>query len=238
MRRAIIFEYERLADNLANYVGLMNFRFMNLCIKAEPASLIPVEISIDGEKEKLENCADVAKEDDYQFMIIPKFEEDLKDIMRGIALSHPEFKQEIQTKTVVVPDEDGGERDYDVKYLLLTMPEVDDDRYDVLKEGVKLIYDDCKLRMEAANNKAKVKFSQLAFTETKENLELLDKELDKLNKQWNEQRDKLRDNKIEEIDAAYNKWLGSFGREEIARMEEEDAHSTDAGMSMKMKSDK
>lgn len=238
MRRAIIFEYERLADNLANYVGLMNFRFMNLCIKAEPASLIPVEISIDGEKEKLENCADVAKEDDYQFMIIPKFEEDLKDIMRGIALSHPEFKQEIKTKTVVVPDEDGGERDYDVNYLLLTMPEVDDDRYDVLKEGVKLIYDDCKLRMETANNKAKIKIAQLAFTETKENLELLDKELDKLNKQWNEQRDKLRDNKIEEIDAAYNKWLGSFGREEIARMEEEDAHSTDAGMRMKMKSEK
>ena len=234
MRRAIINEYEKLTTNLSNYVGVMNFRFMNLCVKAEPVSLLPVEVMVEGEPKKLEDCASVAKKNDYQFMLLPKLEEDLKAIMRGVAMSHPEFKQEIITNSVTVPDPDGNDREQEVKYLEVTMPEVDDERYEVLKKGVDAIYDECKIQMEVANNKAKAKFTELAFTETEENLDLLNKELEKLNTQWNGQRDKLRDAKIEEIDNAYNKWLGVQGQKEIARMEEEDARGVDAVRSMKM----
>lgn len=234
MRRAIINEYEKLAGNLSNYVGVMNFRFMNLCVKAEPVSLLPVEVMVEGESKKLEDCASVAKKNDYQFMLLPKYEEDLKSIMKSVALSHPEFKQEIITNSVTVPDPDGNEREQEVRYLEVTMPEVNDDRYDALKKGVDVIYDECKAQMEVANNKAKVKFTELAFTETEDNMDLLKKELDKLNTQWNEQRDRLRDAKLEEINSAYNKWLGTKAQEEIARMEEEDARGVNAGMSTKM----
>ena len=49
-----------------------------------------------------------------------------------------------------------------------------DDRYDVLKDGVDVIYQDCKAQMEFANNQAKAKFAQLKEVETADNLKLLD----------------------------------------------------------------
>lgn len=234
MRRAIIREYDKLAENLSNYVAVMNYRFMNLCVKAEPVSLLPIEITIEGESQKLEECVKMAKDGDYKFVLFPNYEEDMKDIMRGIAMVHPEFKQEIKTINVGVPDENGNKKDRETKYLQLTMPEVNDDRYDVLTQGVKLIYDDCKLQMEVANTKTNAKLAGLTPGESEENIDLLNKELDKLNAQWNEQRDKLRDDKLEEINTAYTKWLGAQGQQEIAKMEEEDARGVGAGMSMKM----
>jgi hypothetical protein len=234
MRRAIIREYDKLAENLSNYVAVMNYRFMNLCVKAEPVSLLPITVMIDGESQKLEECVQLGKDGDYMFALFPKYEEDMGSIMRGVALAHPEFKQEIKQMSVTVPEENGREREQEVDYLQVTMPEVDDERYDVLKEGVKLVYDECKAQMEVANNKAKVKFTELSVIETKENLELLDNELDKLNNQWNAQRDRLRDIKLEEINSAYNKWLGAQAQKEIAMMEEEDARGTDAVNSTKM----
>jgi hypothetical protein len=234
MRRAIIREYDKLAENLSNYVAVMNYRFMNLCVKAEPVSLLPITVMIDGESQKLEECVQLGKDGDYMFALFPKYEEDMGSIMSGVALAHPEFKQEIKQMSVTVPEENGREREQEVDYLQVTMPEVDDERYDVLKEGVKLVYDECKAQMEVANNKAKVKFTELSVIETKENLELLDNELDKLNNQWNAQRDRLRDIKLEEINSAYNKWLGAQAQKEIAMMEEEDARGTDAVNSTKM----
>lgn len=234
MRRAIIREYDKLADKLSNYVGVMNYRFMNLCVKAEIVSLLPVKVMIEGESQKLEECANVLQESETEFRILPKYEEDLKDIMVGITMAHPEFKQDIKSMTVDIPDEDGAVQQQDYKYILLSMPAVDDDRYKVLKDGVKLSYDECKLQMEVANDRSKAKFAELASTETEGNMDLLKKELDKLNDQWNEQRDKLRDAKLDEINKAYNKWLATMAQNEIARMEEEDAHSLRSGMSMKL----
>lgn len=234
MRRATINEYEKLADKLSNNVGVMNYRFMDLCVKAEPVSLLPVEVLIEGETKKIEECANISKEGDFQFEVFPNYEEDLNAIMKSVMRFHPEFKQEIKTTRVSISDENGQDKGYDIRYLLLTMPEVNDDRYDVLKEGVKVIYNECKVQMELANNKSKVKFAELAMGETKENLELLDKELDKLNNQWNTQRDNLYNAKLQEIEDAHNKWLAEQDELERKRQEDEAAHSETAATSMRM----
>ena len=234
MRRATINEYDKLADRLANCVGSMKYRFLNLCVKAEPVSLVSVEVFIEGEFKKIEDCCKVAKDDDYHFKLFPNYEEDLLAIKLSVAKAHPEFKQEDKTISLVVPDDTGKDTEYQVKYLLLTMPEVDDDRYDVLTEAVKVIYDECKVRMEHANGKSKKTFADLAPGETKEDLERLDKELDKLNADWNTKRDTLRDAKLKEIDDAYNRWLSGVGQQEIAKMEADDAHGVGSAMSMDM----
>ena len=78
---------------------------------------------------------------------------------------------------VTVPDRNGEERNIDAKYILLTMPEVDDNRYDVLKEAVKVEYNLCKEQMEGANIVAQTKFATLAAGETKEDLETLTRNL-------------------------------------------------------------
>ena len=215
----------------------MDFRFRNLCIKSDPMALLPVKVLIEGELQNIEKCADVGKDNDYQFMVFPKYEEDLGQIAKGILEVHPEFKVEGKTMPIESVDENGNDQTVDVKYLLLTMPVVNDDRYKVLKDGVDAIYQDCKIQMESANNISKAKFAELALGETKEDLDKLDKELKKLNKQWNEQRDKIHQAKLDDIEEAHNKWLAEQAEQMQQRTEQENARGEEAAHSMKINSD-
>lgn len=237
MRRATIMEYDKLADKLSKYVGQMNFRFMDICVKAEPGALLNVQVFVEGEFLKLEDCAKIAKPDDFNFMLIPQYEEDLAPIQRALFQVHPEFKVRVDTLQVDTVDNNGNKQNHDVKYIHATMPEVDDDRYDVLKDAVKVVYDECKAYMETANNTSKVKFAALAPGETPEDLENLDEALKKLNKDWNGQRDKLYEKKLKEIEEAHNKWLAENNERNMIRQEEEAARNEEAVRSMRLDAD-
>ena len=237
MRRATIREFDSLGEKYTNYIGIMDFRFRNLCIKSDPMALLSVKVLIEGELQNIEQCADVGKDNDYQFMVFPKYEEDLGQIAKGILEVHSEFKVEGKTMPIESVDENGNDQTVDVKYLLLTMPVVNDDRYKVLKDGVDAIYQDCKIQMESANNISKAKFAELAPGETKEDLDKLDKELKRLNKQWNEQRDKIHQAKLDDIEEAHNKWLAEQAEQMQQRTEQENARGEEAVHSMKINSD-
>lgn len=232
MRRATIAEYDRLADKLASLVAMMDYRFKNICVKAEEVSLLPITARIEGEDKNLEDCATIGKDDDYHFMIFPKYDEDMMDIAVAIARVHPEFRQERKAMPVTVPDRDGNEKEVDAKYILLTMPEVDDERYDVLKEAVKVEYNLCKEQMEGANIVAQAKFATLAAGETKEDLDILQEEVDKLNEEWSGKRDDIHAAKLKEIEDAHRKWQEEQAESNQQRREEEAARGERAGTSM------
>jgi len=234
MRRATIKEYNKLSENLSNFVARMNYRFLNLCVKAEAASLLSVEVLVEGELQHLEKCTMLSKKDDYNFVIIPNFDEDMPSVGNAIFAVHPEFKQKMETTKVDMLDENGQTKTHEVKYLLVTMPDVDDDRYDVLTNGVKAAYEECKFQMETTNKVSSVKFAELAAGETEEELDRLKKELEKMNKQWNDHRDKLYNDKLQEIEDAHNKWLAELDEQEQKRQEEEAAHSESVARSMKL----
>lgn len=234
MRRVIVNEFNNLADRLSNNVGVMGYRFMNLCVKAEPVSLLPVKVLVEGKLEDLDKCSTIGKDGDYRFLIFPKFDEDILSIVRGIAESHPEFKIEGKSTTVESSDESGNDKTVDVKYLSVTMPDVDDNRYDVLKDGVDAVYQECKAQMEQANEVAKPKFAELMVGESKENIDLLDNELKKLNKQWEDHREKLHQAKLDEIEEAHNKWLAEQEEQLLQRTEQENARGEEAAHSMRM----
>lgn len=234
MRRATIAEYDRLADKLASLVAMMDYRFKNICVKAEEVSLLPITARIEGEDKNLEDCATIGKDDDYHFMIFPKYDEDMMDIAVAIARVHPEFRQERKSMPVTVPDRDGNEKEVDAKYILLTMPEVDDERYDVLKEAVKVEYNLCKEQMEGANIVAQAKFATLAAGETKEDLDILQEEVDKLNEEWSGKRDDIHAAKLKEIEDAHRKWQEEQEESNQQRREEEAARGESAATSMKI----
>ena len=54
MKRSIISQFDQYKERLGGYVGMMSFWYMNLCVKAEEASLIPVEVPIEDELKKIE----------------------------------------------------------------------------------------------------------------------------------------------------------------------------------------
>lgn len=237
MRKTVIKEFEKLGEDLSNYSAMFAYRLMNLCVKAEEVSLLSVQVPVDGELQKLEECTTISKKDEYSFMIFPIYDEELPAVGQGIMQMHPEFKQEIQSMTVKGVEINGTLADKDVRYILVTMPEVDDNRYDVLKEGVQLCYDECKVQMETANLKADARFATLTVDEADEEMDRLKQAREQLNDQWNGQRDKIYNDKLQEIEDAHNKWLEEQNEQEQKRQEEEAAHSETAAHSMKLNQD-
>ena len=205
MKRALSNQYDQLYEKLKGYVAMMNFRFINLCIKADPVALIPVTVNVEGADKPLEQVAMTAKKDDYRFWIVPKYDEDWDSICRGIAKVHPEFKQSEGSFKVDNIGENGEGRE--VRYIELLMPEVNKKRYDALKDAVDVIYQECKTLMEAAVTKSKAEIAFQSVGEPKEDLDGMNKAVDKLDKDCKEQRDKLRDKKLQEIEDAYKTWL-------------------------------
>lgn len=237
MRRAVLKEYDLLGESLSNYSAVFGYRLKNFCVKAEEVSLLPIKVLIEGELQLLEDCTTIGKPDEYSFMIFPRYDEDMTILGQSIMVAHPEFKQEIKSMTVDSVDEKGDPKEVDVRYILLTMPEVDDDRYDVLTDGVKLCYDECKAQMEAVAAQADARFAELLVVESEEDQEKLKKGVEALKKQWDDHRDNIYNEKMQEIEDAHNKWLAEREAKEQKRQEDEATHSDSAARSMKIDQD-
>ena len=237
MKRAIYKEYDLYGDDLSGHCARFAYRLMNLCVKAEEVSLLPVEVLVEGELQKIEECSKIAKKDEYSFMVVPNFEEDLPVIAQGVFLEHPEFKQDIQSMTVDGVDEEGKPVSSDIAYLLLTMPKVDDDRYKVLKDSAKVLYDECKAAMELATASADVKLSPLMIDESEEDIKRFNKMRDQLEADWNGKREELYNEKLQEIEDAHNTWMADNVESILDRFEDEAAHNDNAGYSMSLNSE-
>lgn len=236
MKRAIIKQLSQLSDRQQGYVAGLNYRYMNLCVKAEMASLIPVEVMIEGEANRIEDVAYVGQKegDDYSIYIIPKYEEDIPAIGQAVAMRHPEFKQEIGSEKVEVDDENGEQ---EVNFLRVIMPEVDDDRRDVLKDATDLFYDQCKADMEAAQAEADAQIAVLAAEEKPADMDEIKKNREKINDTWNMHRDKLHEAKLKEIEDAYRKWVAERNAANQKQMEKDAAQSQTIAKSMRITPD-
>lgn len=234
MKRAIYKEFDQYGDDLSGHCARFSYRLMNLCVKAEEVSLLPVEVLIDGDLQRIEECSKIAKKDEYSFMVVPDYEEDLPAVAQGVFLEHPEFKQTIESMTVDGVDEEGKPVSSDVPYLLLTMPKVDNERYKVLKDSAKLLYDECKAAMELATAGADVKLPPLMVGESEEDIKQFNKMRDQLEAEWNGHREKVYQEKLQEIEDAHNLWMADNVEVLLDRFEDEAAHNDNAGTSFKL----
>lgn len=232
MKRSVINLYNQMQERYSGLVTQMNFRFLNLCVKAEEASLLPVKVNIEGEAQNLEDVATTAKKNDYEFVIVPTYTDDLPHVAQGIAMVHPEFKQSIENMKVDSMNIKQEKVERDIPYILLTMPEVDDDRHDFMKETANAVYEDCKVRMEEEKTKAAAQLVPL-LTDDPE-ADDITRYFDMLAKEWQTKRDNMHKAKIKEIEEAYEKWLSDYAKSQINQMEDEAAHSHMAAKNLKM----
>jgi uncharacterized protein YukE len=237
MKRAIYKEFDQYGDDLSGHCARFSYRLMNLCVKAEEVSLLPVEVLIDGDLQRIEECAKIAKKDEYTFMVVPNFEEDLTAVAQGVFLEHPEFIQKVESMTVDGVDEEGKPVSSDMPYLLLTMPAVDDDRYKVLKDSAKALYEECKAAMELATAGADVKLPPLMVGESEEDIKRFNKMRDQLEAEWNGHREKVYQEKLQEIEDAHNLWMADNVESILDRFEDDAAHNDNAGSSFRLNYD-
>ena len=218
MKREIIKEFDMLGDALSTLNAQFAYRLMNLCVKAEPVSLLSIEAIIEGESQQLEDCSQIGQEDDYSFQIFPNYDGDIPALAQAIFMEHPEFKQEMKTMQVDISTEEGKSDMQDVHYILVTMPAVDDNRYDVLKNGVNAFYEENKAQMEAVSAKYDAKLATLLDGESDEDVQKVKEARDKQTQTWYEQRDKIYNDKLAEIEEAHVKWQNEQKKDKLNRL--------------------
>lgn len=224
MRKAISLMLGELQKKMSAYAALLNYRYMNLCVKAEPVSLLPVTVQLPEDEVDIEDVADITIPREDQLQVYPKDQAFLLPISKAIFVAHPEFKIE----------EVADENDEDEKTLLLTMPEVNKDRHDVLINGVDVLYEEAKAKLQVNFTEysgrivEKTKdFHPDEIKEAKDALEDVNKQHTDLIKQYTEAKKK-------EIEDAYQRYLTNQAQKETARKEEEAAHDEKAGLGMKL----
>ena len=233
MNAHILREINDANSKFSAYYSLLDLRYKNLCAKADGASLMPVTVIADGYECNIEEVSMVAKPNDYQLVVIPSEERYLRDVVEGIFEAHPEFKMKMMVK-----DKDGvrelneSESDSTEKgerFLLYTMPDVDKNRRDVLRQGVKNLYEECNAKIKLVDADAKRRMEEGSFVSTQKDM---DEGFEALKQSYDlikEKIDKLQQMKLEEIEEAYYRYLE--GQSADGTKTEEDY---DVRMGMKM----
>lgn len=223
MKKAIEILIGEMESKLGGYAALLSYRFMNLCVKAEPAALISVVIEgQEGDVLNLENVARARLANTYQYQIVPMTPDLLVPICKGMMKSHPEFKQE-----VVTPDDDNKiyPTQENEKHLMLTVPEVNKDRYDFLMDAVQTLYDQCKVQMDKVNTSYSAKLVTKTAGLPKEEIDEAKEKMEKGQKMYSDLRDQYLSAKQKEIEEAYQKYL----TEDKAKQDEADERAAARG---------
>ena len=221
MRKSIQILLGEMDAKLTGYSSMLNYRYMNLCVKAEPAALLSMTITdIEGNLYHIEEVADSMQADEFTFEIVPHEMEMLPFIQKGIEEAHPEFKQEV----IKPKDEDhffmANTVEYEAeRHIVCKMPEVDNNRYDVLKESVKTLYDQCMTEIE----KVKAKYTQILADKTselpKKEADEAKEKLEALGKQYSDTCKLYYDDKMKEIEESHQKWLASQAEERLSNLQ-------------------
>jgi len=212
-------------QKMGAYLSLLDLRYKNLCVKADPVSLLPVTIDTGTEQLDLENVANVSIPNEFQLAIYPHIPAYTHDIVRGVFEAHPEFKLEIrdmneERKNKENDSEEEGpdmsqlgldeafdEDSEETKYLLYTMPEVDKNRRDFLNNGVSALHQQCKVRLDAEYAAGLKRFEEAEIYSSEKDMQEARQDLKDILEDVKDKADQKLQEKQLEIEEAYQHYL-------------------------------
>ncbi len=220
MRITVYKLLQEAQQKMNGYAVYMNYQFMHFGVKAEPAALLSVEVEVGGERMNLEDVADVAIPQDDQFALIPKEQDFLFDICKAVAQAHPDYK--IGQKSINGEEEDSldGEED---RYVLCTMPEVNDDRHDVGMNYVKAIYEEMTAKIDTTHAAYGAEIIKQLASAKPEEIDEAKEELQKIYDQMKDICKSYREEKEKQIEEAYQDYLKKKAEAEQAESERQAA---------------
>lgn len=224
----ILSEYDNV---LSGYTALLNLRLMNLCVKAEAAALLSVEIPFKGEKKRIEDVSKVAVPADEYMEVYPLHEDLIQPIIQGVLEVHPEFKPSQESVHI-------EEQDKDFRFVRFTMPDVDANRRDLLNSGVDACVSITKAQIDASKQRYLIRLAP-------EMQGLSDKQMDEVKKQFDkyydmnmELTDSSVDEKKKEIEAGYQRYLTKQKEKQQAAKDKKAAEGDDAKKTLDRKKKK
>ena len=187
---------KELQEKLNAYLALLNYRYSNLCVKAELGALMPVTVAAEKEY-NIEDVAKVATPDEYHFEIYPNHQDYQKPIVEAVFDVHPEFKMEVE--------KDPG--DSGTTHIVYTMPEVDKNRRDLLNSTAKVFYEECNVDIEKECGKYISSMSGLDGHLSPEEFREISMVLKHTREDYREKSKDLHEKKLAEIEEAYQQYL-------------------------------
>lgn len=187
---------KELQEKLNAYLALLNYRYSNLCVKAELGALMPVTVAAEKEY-NIEDVAKVATPDEYHFEIYPNHRDYQKHIIEAVFDVHPEFKMEVE--------KDPG--DSGTTHIVYTMPEVDKNRRDLLNSTAKVFYEECNVDIEKECGKYILSMSDLDGHLSPEEFREISMVLKHTREDYREKSKDLHEKKLVEIEEAYQQYL-------------------------------
>ena len=223
MRKSIEALISEMKSKMSGYAVMLQYRYMNLCVKAEPAALLSFTVTDDeGEETNLEEVASAGLANDYQFEIYPNDPKMVFAICKGIKEAHPEFK--IDTRT----EESDEESEENQVVIVCTMPEVNKDRHDLLIEGVDTLYDQCKAKLDANHATYKTRLTAKLVESSEDDIQEAEDELEKVYKTHDDICLEYKEEKVKEIEEAYQRYLDEQKKKQDAADERAAARGENA----------
>ena len=223
MRKSIEALISEMKSKMSGYAVMLQYRYMNLCVKAEPAALLSFTVTDDeGEETNLEDVASAGMANDYQFEIYPNDPKMVFAICKGIKEAHPEFK--IDTRT----EESDEESEENQVVIVCTMPEVNKDRHDLLIEGVDTLYDQCKAKLDANHATYKTRLTAKLVGSSEDDIQEAEDELEKVYKTHDDICLEYKEEKVKEIEEAYQRYLDEQKKKQDAADERAAARGENA----------
>ncbi|MBR5723898.1 MAG: hypothetical protein IKX62_00810 [Bacteroidales bacterium] len=234
MRKSIISLLDEAQKKMGGYVSLLNYRYMNLCIKALPEALLAIMVKTEDGDEPIENVAKARnpKDRDDQFEILPLSPDLLIPLVKGIKIAHPEFDLDIRDAN---PDSVDKDR---VQYIVATMPVVNKDRHDVLMQAVAMLSDACNGILDATMADYAARIVVKLIDAPGEEVDEAKDSLQQIRDRYDEMSKTFRADKEKEIEEAYARYQEEQAEKEAKKQEEEDsAQEAQAGLKMKWNPD-
>ena len=216
MKKSVILMLSDLHGRLLGYFSMMSYGYCQLCVKADPSSILGFEEDENGRTYRIEDLAEVGiheePENEDKLDLYPKDPANLAMLARGMMSIHPEFKQSLEKYTGTPDDDDSIES----KYLRLTMPEVNDDRRDVINTAIDGLDTECKLKFDAMKAKYLAMITKELMNSDQKDLDEAKEKIDELVDEANQMREKMTSDKKKEVEDAYQRYLANHTLEEIA----------------------
>ena len=211
-----------MEGKLGGYVTLLVYRYANLCVKAQPLALMSTIVEDEEEGNmKIEQVAGLMLPDEFHLKLIPYDPRFNYPLCKAIKKEHPEFKQEL-----VKPD---NSTDEDERHLILAMPVVNDDRHDELTDAVNVLYDGCKAQVDKTVASYKVKLEPKIAPLTSDEHDEAQNAFDTSVKTHTDMIDKVKADKLQEIEEAYQHYLAQQAEKQTAADEKAAARGENAG---------
>ena len=111
-------------ERLLGYVSEMSYGYAQLCVKADPSSLLSFEEKIDDRKYRMEEMAKIeihnTEEDNDKIDLYPIDPAYISTLISGMFKIHPEFKISVEKYIIDEEDDDSPQ----LRFVRLTMPKV------------------------------------------------------------------------------------------------------------------